>query len=348
MMSTVVLVVFNLLLNGIGSFAAGWLVARAADWAFRVQPGRAQVALAALPFAKIVFDLGRGVPSGSFLWKRAHGVFQDLGSFQIGFGVKWVFPIIHFELGALSSGHNYSQSWADLLATVLTKKVSSWAPLGVVALLASVAMLRLARRLVAVVRAWSDRAPRGEPVVERAVGLRRVRVFVSDDVGGAPFTAGIVAPYVCFPRELYDAFTPEEREAALLHELGHVASFDLVLVTLLGFVEDLFWFVPFLHRAGRRVRLTCELAADAWAVRSGATPETLASALVRCGETLVSSGARAPSTLALGSAPLSERVHRLLAPPRRSRWGFQTRFGAPVIVAWVATAASFVAFFGNH
>lgn len=37
-----------------------------------------------IPYLKLVIELGRGVPSHSFLWLRGLGVPQDLGSFRRG------------------------------------------------------------------------------------------------------------------------------------------------------------------------------------------------------------------------------------------------------------------------
>lgn len=145
-MSTAGLVAFNLLVNGVGSFAVAWLFARAAIRLFRPGPGRASLALLALPFLKLAFELAHGVPAGSFLWLRAQGVPQDLGSFKMGFGLFWCFPKVDFTLGALSGGLRYSQSAADLLAAFLMKRAALWAPGAIAALLLSVAAVRLGAR----------------------------------------------------------------------------------------------------------------------------------------------------------------------------------------------------------
>ncbi len=346
-MSVAVLAAFNLLLNGVGSFVAGVAVARAGEKIFRVEPGPAHVALSALPFAKIAFDLARGIPADSFFWMRARQIPQELGTFRIGLGVRWVLPAFDFVLGARYHGRVYGQSLADILATWLTKKVSPAAPAAVVAILASVAAVRLLRRALDWWRAW--RSPRrGEILGVRRVGRRRVPVHLVPSAGGAPFTSGVLSPYVSFPKPLYDRLGDEEREAAILHELGHVARHDLAIATTVGVVEDLFWFVPGLARAGRRLRLASELAADAWAVRRGTSPEALASALVRCGELLRSSADRALFARHLDAPPLAVRVRRLLDPSARARWGFQYRLARPLILAWIGASALSVVFFGNH
>jgi BlaR1 peptidase M56 len=348
-MNTPVFAVWNLLWNGIGSFIAGWVVAQCAIRAFRVQPGRAHVALLTLPFAKVVLDLGRGIPSGSFLWLRARGMPRDIGTFQLGFGFKWFVPIIHFALDAKSGLHTYSESYADLFATLFSKKIGAWAPLCVVGMLTLVGGARLVLRLADWVRSWKRLSRMRAHVFSiRSSGWRRVRVIVSDEIGGTPFTAGVIAPMICFPKALFEAFSDDEREAAILHELAHVAHFDVVLVSLVGIVEDVFWFVPGLVSASRRLRQGIELAADAWAVQRGAAPLTLASALVRTGETLVSGSFGAPQRVGFGSPVLGARMTQLLEGPKVARWGFQNPTARLCIVGWVSAIAIFSVLFGNH
>ncbi|MBL8744549.1 MAG: hypothetical protein JNK04_25750, partial [Myxococcales bacterium] len=85
-MTLIGLAAFNLLLNAIPAFA----VALAFSWGIsrllRIPPGRAQLALAVLPYAKLAYDLAGGIPDHAFLWQRAAGVPRDIGVFQIGVG----------------------------------------------------------------------------------------------------------------------------------------------------------------------------------------------------------------------------------------------------------------------
>lgn len=351
-MSTAALVAFNLLLNGIGSFAIAWLLARAAVRLFRPAPGGAHLALLALPFLKVAFDLSRGVPGGSFLWLRARGVPQDLGSFQVGFGVSsWFVPKVHLALGARSAGIEYSQSVPDLLAAFLVKRVSPWVVPAIAALLLSVAAVRLAARAVAWVRAARERREAGRRASlcgRRRAGRRAVTLVVSPDVDGSPFTGGILRPYICFPARLWAALSPGERRAAIEHELAHAAQHHVLLTTLAGIVRDLFWFVPFIGAAERRLREACELAADARAVQRGTPPELLASALVRAREVMPPRAPARVATLAAGETSLLTRIDRLLDPPAPPRLGFQHRVPRVVLTLWLAAAVLTAVVLGNH
>lgn len=349
------LVAFNLLFNGIGSFAIGALVALAAARLFRASPGRASVWLWSLPFAKLVLDAAHGIPDGSFLWLRARGVSQDLGSFQIGVGIERVVPKIHLALGALSGGVTYSQSGADLIASGLAKHVGDWAPGAIVVLLVGGAVYGLARTMREAKRASTARA-RIESRPAIAIGLagrRRVPIHVVPDLDAlsgcsGPFTGGVFRPYVAFPARLWDALGPGEREAAILHELSHVSELHVPWMIGAGVLRDLFWFVPFMGRVHARLAAACEVAADTLAVARGADPVQLASALVRTRE----HGEAAPShTLVLGAArgSLVGRVERLLrvdgAAPRHARLRVVAR---ALFVAWAAAIVVIALPFGNH
>lgn len=61
-------VFFNLLVNSACSLAAGVLVTRLFLWLFRVGTGPLKLFLLSLPFAKIVYDIARGIPRESILF----------------------------------------------------------------------------------------------------------------------------------------------------------------------------------------------------------------------------------------------------------------------------------------
>ena len=309
-MNVAALVAFNVLLNGVGSFLIAWLVAGAALRLLRLPPGRAAIAIASVPFAKVAIDAVRGVPEHSFLWLRAAGVPQGLGSFRIGFGLFWIVPRVELVLGAIARGEHHTQSAPDLLAAWLAHR-AAWAPGAIAALLIAIGVLRLATRALAWRRAQHARvAARAAAVLVgyRRAGLRRVEILVSAGVEGSPFTGGLLRPYACFPARVWDALSPAERRAALAHELAHVAEHHLALATLVGIVRDVFWFVPFVGRAAQRLHEAIELAADARAVRTGVSPALLASALVR---------AREATVTARASGPLARSVLRASGRPSR-------------------------------
>ena len=349
-MSAAGLVAFNLLANGVLAFLAAWLLAGSAIRVMRVPPGRAHVAIAALPFAKLVVESARGVPSTSFLWLRAQGIPQDLGSFRIGFGLERGVPLIQLLLGALSRGEQYTQSAADLVAALLARLVGAWAPSAMAALLLGVGLFRLAARVRAWRRAAHERAVVGRSAVvvgRRRIGFRNVAIFVSPVLEGSPFTGGVVFPYVCFPERAWNALGPVERRAALAHELAHVAEHHVLLTTLIGIVRDVFWFVPFGARAELRLREACELAADGRAGRRGAPPAVVASALLRVAEAALPTRRLAP-TLAASDAPVHVRIERLLEPQTPSRLGALAPWVRGALTVWIAAAVFAAVAFGNH
>lgn len=351
-MSTAGLVAFNLLLNGVCAFAIAWGIAWLAMRVFRAGPGRAHIALLALPFVKLAVDVGRGVPEQSFLWLRASGVPQDMGSFQLGLGLRWVVPQVRLALGAHSAGQQYTQSAPDLLAALLTRKVGAWLPVAIAGLLLVVGAARLVARALAWRRAGRERRAlsRGATLTgKRRVGWRWVSIFVTDEVAGSPFTGGILAPYVCFPRPIWDALRPEERRAALAHELGHVAEHHVLVLTLAGVVRDVFWFVPFIGAAERRLREACELSADEQALHRS-TAAVLASALLRARESMavVLAGNERAATLAAGEVSLRVRIERLLDAPPHPRLGFQHPVLRALLTAWVTSVVLVTLAFGNH
>ncbi|MFO0665802.1 MAG: M56 family metallopeptidase [Polyangiaceae bacterium] len=350
-MITFSLVAFNVLLSGALSFFVASLLTDLALRAFRPRPGKVRLLLHALPFAKLVFDVVRGIPAQSFLWLRALGVSQDIGVFQIGIGTSWFVPHVQFALGARSADHTYSQSASDLLAGLLVKRVSPWAPLIIVVALASVSTARLVRRFMA----WRSASQAKQAIVgsallvgRRHVGRQVVPIFVSPAVAGSPFLGGVAAPYVGFPAELWGTMSAAERRAALGHELAHARERHLAFVTLLGMLSDVFWFLPRVGHCQRSFREACELAADAHAVREGTSPPVLASALLRARE--VSQGAQ-PSpvaTLAATGSSLSSRIDHLLDATRAPRFGFQYPVHALVLTGWLALVVFRLVIFGNH
>jgi beta-lactamase regulating signal transducer with metallopeptidase domain len=343
------LVAFNVLLNGVGSFAVAWLICRAARRFLQRSP-TALVALSALPFAKIAFDAARGVPDGSFLWERAAGRARDLGSLQVGVGIEWGVPRVQLAFGAIASEKTYTESAPDLVAGWLTTRVSPLAPGIAAGVLVAISMVLLARAA----HGWWEaaraaRALRRAPAALRlSLGTRRIPVYIVDDEAQAPYTGGLFRPYVVFSRLAWSSLPVAEREAALAHELGHIAHRHLAVWAVAELVATIFWFVPGIRSALRGLRASFEGDADRWALRRGVAPAVLASALVRVKE--LSFEVAAPAArLAVLDASLPARVAALLdadtcsAPPSRAR-----RTATAVLACWVAATVFAALAFGNH
>ncbi len=343
------LVAFNILLNAIGSFGIAWVVCRGARRFFR-DDGGAALALGALPFAKVAWDAAQGVPAHSFLWQHASGAARELGSFQLGFGVEYGIPRIQIALGALMGDRTYSESAPDVAAAWLSRRVGDVAPAGIATILACAALFFVARQARGWARAASEARAlrRRAPLTTLVIGRRSVPV-VPIDGAASPFTGGLLFPFIAFPRALWAGLDARERDAALTHEAGHVAQHHLAIVGFCSWVASVFWFVPAVGRSLARLRATCELCADAWAVGRGVEPVVLASALVRVKELAVSFDARPVGRLAAVDATLPARVERLLRRPsaqRAERPG--RRIARALAVIWLAATILTAVALGNH
>jgi BlaR1 peptidase M56 len=362
------LAAFDLLVNAVGSFAVAAIVVALAVRALRVGPGRAARVLWSVPFAKVVWDAAHGIPSGAFFWVRIAGTPQRLGTFMVGAGFKYVFPLLSFGLAALTDRGRYPSTIGDLAAVLLGRRVSPSAPLFAAGLLVGVGVARVAVRVARLVHGegergrlragalsrWGRERPQTPGPLRgtlhlgvRRVGRRDVEVYASGAHQGAPFTGGVFRPYVCFPLATFDALSPAEREACLAHELAHVAHRDLLLAIALDLMGDLLWFVPGRGAVRRRIDASCEHLADLAAVRSGVSPLDLATALVRVRDALLAAPATPASTLVRPRSQLARRVAALLGRAPRPRWGLDRPWASAALTAWVAAAALLSSLFGH-
>ncbi|HRP07185.1 MAG TPA: M56 family metallopeptidase [Gemmatimonadales bacterium] len=94
-----------------------------------------------------------------------------------------------------------------------------------------------------------------------------------------PFAAGMVQPVIVLP-DACEKWSAEQREAVLIHELGHISRRDIVGHTLGRLTCALYWFHPMVWTAARRLRDASERACDDLAIRLGATPSDYAQHLL--------------------------------------------------------------------
>jgi Zn-dependent protease with chaperone function len=348
-MTVLGLAAFNLLVNAIPAFALAALLAWGIIRVLRIPPGRAQLAIASLPFMKLAYDLVGGIPERAFFWQRAAGVPRDLGVFQLGVGTQWGLLRVDFSLGALAGGTQYPDSAADIFAALLSRRVSVWAPLAISALLLAVATFRLFDRARDWLRAAGEaRALRRTQPVAHAVWKQRSFPIYLLDGEGSPFSGGLWRGYICFPRELWHSLPSDERAAAIDHELAHLVDRHLVVLLFAGVIEDLFWFVPGVASARRRLSDAIEGAADQWAIDRGHAPVTLASALVRVAET-ATLARFTRATCSANGASTGARVGRLLADGTATpRLGCQRPLVRAAVALWAAGSLLIAVAFGNH
>ncbi|HEX8245989.1 MAG TPA: HEAT repeat domain-containing protein, partial [Longimicrobium sp.] len=236
-------------------------------------------------------------------------------------------PVVNTEPAAgpgAETGAASSVDWRSML-------LAAWV-LGALAMLA-----RLAWRQRALHRVLADRAPVGDAeliastaALSRATGLRRPPRLSQS--AGCPTPLALGMREVCVPTRFHE-LPREQREAALAHELAHVARRDPLWHLAAGLVEALFFFQP-LHRLARlRLRESAEYLADDWAVRHTGRPLELARCLVEVAGWLSGADPVPHGVLAMaeGGSVLSRRIERLVA---------QMRPAAPVRLAWRLAAAA--------
>jgi hypothetical protein len=336
-------VAFDLLVNAAIAFGASVVLVTLVLRATRRIEGGWQVALLLVPFVKAIAEVAGGVPANAFFWMANEGVRPERGAFQIGGGVGPGRFNLVANLGALHEGALYPTSAAELLARVCDRKVPGLAGALGVAIVAVGAML-VAHRVVAAFRFEHRRRRRraaGRTLARIELGRRSVDVYLAPGESGAPFAGGLFRPYVCFPAHAFRALDRRERRAVLAHELAHVRRFDAALDALVAVMADALWLCPGSGHLRRAIALRREQAADAAAVRAGADPAALASALLRL------QPAREQAGVAFfGASHVKRRVLALLEPRSQVRLrGWLLR--AAIVAVTVHTALAAV-FLGNH
>ncbi|WP_353204836.1 M56 family metallopeptidase [Sphingomonas sp.] len=94
---------------------------------------------------------------------------------------------------------------------------------------------------------------------DRAGGVQ----IIETEAASGPLAFGVWRRYVAFPRDFAERYEPEERDLALVHELGHHARGDLIANWIALVVLALHWFNPIAWRAFRAFRADQEIANDA-------------------------------------------------------------------------------------
>jgi bla regulator protein blaR1 len=120
-------------------------------------------------------------------------------------------------------------------------------------------------------------------VCERVNVGRRITLRVSDQVI-SPMVMGIWHATVILPVSAILHLTPEELEAVLAHELGHVRRWDYACNLMQTALETLLFFHPAVWWMSRTVRDRREVCCDEIAVRSCSDPVVYAKTLLRLEE----------------------------------------------------------------
>jgi HEAT repeat protein/beta-lactamase regulating signal transducer with metallopeptidase domain len=193
-------------------------------------------------------------------------------------------------------------AWAMVIAI-------AWG-VGTLALLARivfglVAVHRIARRAVEV----TD--PMWHADIDRCIAISGVRqpveVRMSADTP-VPYTCGLVHPIIVLPRSAGE-WSPERRDAVLLHELAHISRGDLAMNIISHLTRALYWPNPLAWHAANGLRFEGERAADDAVLAAGAKPSAYADHLLD----IVKSVGQPVPRIALAMARSSDFEGRLLA-----------------------------------
>ncbi len=196
-------------------------------------------------------------------------------------------------------------------------------------------------------RGWRERA--SGPT---ALAGGRLPVYGLPDASPIISLAGLLRPRVFVARPVIEAFTSDEMEVSLAHELAHRDTRDNLKRLLVACSPDLLRIWPAGRALEGRWRAEVEFAADDRAVDGEESRAVaLASALIKVARLSPAAVAAGSSSAFFDGTLLSARIDRLLAsrdaapaPPTTSAW--RVALGAAATCAAVLAAEA--AWFGVH
>lgn len=174
----------------------------------------------------------------------------------------------------------------------------------VVASLALVSGLAGSRRL-------SSRIARASrPLVDLVPAHLRSVTCIIEDPAPLSYTLGALRARIVVSEGLLEALEPEEVQAVLAHEEGHLLAHDGLLILIGQTIASSMAVVPGMRLAFARMRRAQELAADEYATAAVGDALVVASSLQKFARSLVSPPAPAPAFVQEGG--VAERIQELL------------------------------------
>jgi hypothetical protein len=215
--------------------------------------------------------------------------------------------------------------------------LGAFAALGAITLIAAgVRGLRAWRLTGAVERSWQLRA-----VGPRRFAAGTVPVYCLPDNTPIISLAGLRHPRVFMARPVIDAFSADELDVSLAHELAHCDARDNLKRVLVACSPDLLSLWPSGRAVERRWRAAVEFAADARAVNgSDVRAVSLASALLKVARLAPPLGAASAGSGFYDGTLLWARIDRLLAPAESPRSPRPIRVSLRVFVGGVTGVAA--------
>jgi beta-lactamase regulating signal transducer with metallopeptidase domain len=185
-----------------------------------------------------------------------------------------------------------------------------------------IASFKVSRDYLALRRWFSSSQQIDDPILTNLLDDCRHQLGITKDIplhictgSGSPCIAGLIDPVIYLP-ETSRFWSEETLRMVLLHELGHHARRDLWTALAARLACLVHWFNPLVWWLRRHLLAQCEYACDAKVISVGADPNLYVNALCDVAE----SGREPETALAMaGSAPLRQRVERLIAQPVHRR-----------------------------
>jgi beta-lactamase regulating signal transducer with metallopeptidase domain len=354
-------ITFNLLFNSISSFTIAALIVGVVIGVFRVNTSRAKLFLLSLPFIKVIWETLRGLPNQAFVYAYSDPwqlPYLDRHAW-FGAGFFYTGPQANFAFSVMGpDGNEHNISAAEYVWAWLARHVSEQVPLILFSALFAVSLYLVVRRFYSFIHFERDRRNDYENSVQNGefhrilrMGRLTVKIYCSPSYQGTPFTGGFISPYICFPSSTYGAMAPDEYESVLQHELAHIRKGDLWITLLIQVLGDVFWFIPGYRFISKKIDRLREILADSDAVKKGARPEFLASALLKLREV-------APATLepVMYSAffreksLIKQRIQRLMGEPEKRKpfWIWRQPWGKALILFWTVGSVLISTIGGNY
>lgn len=196
----------------------------------------------------------------------------------------------------------------------------------------------------------SERQPLAPASVARAVeaichrvGVRRVPLTRLSPGAPAPYIYGIWRTVlVLSPRQLS---SPEELEAAVLHEIAHIRRADLLVRHVQWLTGTLLFFWPVVAWVNRRIDWSRECACDEWALRHGRfSASQYARCLLRAAQPFKPGWiGYSPAAMAAYPSMVERRIEVILNTSNAKSQNWMRPAAAALLVCWagfVLTGAS--------
>ena len=158
-------------------------------------------------------------------------------------------------------------------------------------------------------------------------GNDRVHVF-TDARNQSAFTLGCLHPRVYLSSAMIGSHNQRELDIIIQHEFGHRMRRDPLCQFLWNLLSEFLWFIPIIKARVERIKISAEMACDAYAERQGHSPTAIANILVDIAGSANGGFFPKPACNSI-SDQLELRVHALLG---NNPWSLMRRsFGALLI-----------------